>query len=278
MGWPVPDRDADPWFAGFESMIKAMDSSSFASREDNELIIVGDATYTLDAIANLLSWTGTQEFVSPFSGYAGQLTAASLTVYEGDTVYVNFSRSPTVEYPLVSASVSVVPNHDDSFSLCTRRGGALYFKTGARVIDGQPINILGFAEDEYTVLDIADRQTHNDVTRLSVGAIAFNPADHAKDGMTLGVSFGATVASGNDGVLGHVTLRNFTDGVDILTLDATSSSITDLEQVVVLGSGSGEIGNVERIYEILLHLDAPPSPGDSVELYSAEIRVENLLP
>jgi hypothetical protein len=275
MGWPVPGRDTDPWFAGFASMVAAMDASAFASREDNELIIAGCAEYTFDAGTDSLSWVGTQEFVSSFSGYAMQLAVGNVSVREGETVYVNLSRAPTADAPTIAGVASIVPNHDDAFALCVRREDALYFRNGVRILDGHTVNILKAAEDEYTILNMGDRQTHSDTARLSVGAIAFNPADHAKDGMEMSVIFRVSAASGNDGVLGYVTLRNYTDGEDVLTLDVLSSLVTAIEAEATLGTGAGEIDNVERLYEVLLHLDAAPGPQDGVELYSAEIRVEN---
>lgn len=277
MGWPVPDRDKDPWFAKFKVLVGAMDSSAFAAREDVNLIIAGCAEYTFEASTGSLSWIGTQEFVSPFSGHAIQLPAGSVTVQEGEAVYVNLSRAPTADGPVEAgaAVASVVPNQDDAFSLCVRREDALYFRNGVRVLDGTTVNILKATEDEYTILNIGDRQTHSDTIRLSVGAIAFNPEDHAKDGMEMVVLFRATVASGNDGVLGHVTLHNYDDDEDVVTLDVLSSAETAIEAQATLGSGPGEIDSVEHLYEVLLHLDAAPGDQDGVELYSAEIRVEN---
>ncbi len=278
MGWPAPTQDSDPWFDRFKSLVFAVDSSFFASREDHELIVTGCAEFTFDATTDSLSWAGIQNFVSPFSGFGNALSAGSATMREGEVLFVNLSRAPTATAPTAAATLAIVPNTDDAFALCIRCQNEVYFRTGAKLSDGETINILAPVEPELTTLNIANRQTYSDVTPLVAGAIAFDPTDHTKDGMDMEVTFRAVVASGNEGIEGHVRLVNRTDSETVVTLDITTSTETALEQQLVLGSGTGQIDSAEHIYEAQIFLDGAPSAGDSIELYSASIYIENFPP
>jgi hypothetical protein len=116
------------------------------------------------------------------------------------------------------------------------------------------------------------RETHNsDVTPLVAAAFAFNPVNY--DPVTSMV-FRAVAANGDVSLTNKVQLYNLTAGELVAEIDVTATDAAKDEVTLVRGTGAGQIDDVEHIYEVRIILGATPaSPSETIELYSAELRV-----
>jgi len=143
MNWPYPAENVSQWYETFRNLIEAMDSSGFASREDRHLILSGGGVVTWDGASGSLDWTGTINIISPITGFQVQIAAASVSLSEGQILYVSLTRAPT---RIVSVSVSVagqVPNDDVAITLAIRIGTRVYFRNGLLLDSGESVTNLG---------------------------------------------------------------------------------------------------------------------------------------
>lgn len=282
MQWPYPARDTDPWFAKFDDMVTAMDASGFAAREDRHLILAEGGNFSWDLAAQRLAWDATLEIISPIAGFRNDVVANSVTMEEGDFLYVNLDRALTNNVTVAPMVGAVAPSTNAAYTICVRRNDEIFFKIGERLIDGQSRSLFGprsgsVGQKEIVSLNIANRVTGDATTPLSVGAVSFDPSDHDMAGRSQSIFFRAVASNGNDPLLTHVKLVNVTDAEDVVTLDFTSPSLVKQEASLVLGSGPGQIDAGPHIYEVEIFLDASPAVGDTIELYSTGLRVVNTI-
>ena len=81
-------------------------------------------------------------------------------------------------------------------------------------------------------------------------------------------------ANGESGITTFVKLVNITDGDEIASLSFSTTEQFKDQVTLVEGGGPGQVDVAEKIYEVRIGLDAAPvNPTETVELYSAEIRV-----
>lgn len=143
MQWPFPAKDSDPWFEFFEQMTIAMDSSGYAAREDRQIIMGGGGDVTFDAGSDELSWTDPLDFYSLISGFKISVPAGTVSLNDGEVLYLNLTRSPTQNLGVSTAAANQVPNTDDAMALAVRVAGAVYWRHGSRVNSGETVNIFG---------------------------------------------------------------------------------------------------------------------------------------
>lgn len=279
MVWPYPSLNADPWYDTFESMVTAMDSSSYANREDRGIFLAKGGSFSFNASTGILSWDDVLEMHSPVTGYRNYLPSGSVTILDGQFFYVNLTRWPLTNVSLSPFAAGSVPNTDDAYVLAARRGDDIYFRSGVKLSDGETKGLFsgGFGAAGQKLISsawITGRDSHDSDTPKTVGAFAFNPTEYQVTGTNTLLFFRAVAANGYTGITTHVKLRNATDGEDVAELSFTSTSVSKDEASLVVGAGSGLIKPSERVYEVLVYLDAPKvDPMESVELYSAELRV-----
>ena len=278
MIWPFPNKDSDPWFEAFESMVTAMDSSGYAAREDRNIILSGGGLVSFTASSGLLAWTAPIVLISPISPFKMTIPIGSVNLNDGQFFYVNVTRAPTGTISLSALVANQAPNTNDAFVIAVRDGTAVYFRNGASVGDGDSTSLFvgGAAVDHIQIVKIATRESHDSVTPLVAGGVAFDPTDYDKAGYTKTMTFRAVTSNGDIGMTTSVTLRNVTDNDTIATLSFTSTTPTKDQIVLVEGAGAGQIDPVEKIYEVRIALTVPPGgPTETIELYGAEIVVVN---
>ena len=130
---------------------------------------------------------------------------------------------------------------------------------------GSVSDLVGLAP---IVLNIGDRLTHDSNADLVAGAISFNPLDYVKPGLVRDIVFRAMVAMGDISPLGQVILRDVTLATDIATLNIGGAVTTKYESI------SLTLPDTDNVYEVRMRLTNPSTgPTDTVELYSAELRV-----
>lgn len=268
MRWPYPSQDQDPWFDAFISMIQGMDASGYASREDRQLILGGSSVWTF-AVGGNLSWDSALDVLCTITGLRGTLPAGNVDLEDGDSLYVTLTRNPRTNVAL-AAQVGKVPSTDSDYVICVRFGDAVYFRTGLSLSIGNSVPLLAPSVG-LSLVWAGGRESWNDnVTPLVSGAFAFNPANYGASS----VIFRAMAANGNPSLTNYVRLWNVTDSELVAQLEFTSTDIAKDEAVLVIGSGPGEIDTTEHTYEVRLLLGAAPAdPNDTIELYSAELRV-----
>jgi hypothetical protein len=260
-------------------MVTALDASGYAAREDRNIIFDGGGLVSFTASSGLLAWSDPIVLISPISPYKMTIPTGSVNLLDGQFFYVNVTRAPTGGISLAALAVTQTPNTDDAFVIAVRDGSAVYFRNGAKIDDGSSASLFSsgaVAIDHVQIVKFATRESHDSVTPLVSGGVAFNPADYDKAGYTKTMTFRAVAANGDIGMTTSVILYNVTDSDTIDTLSFTSTTPAKDEVVLVEGSGAGQIDLVEKIYEVRIALTVPPGgPTETVELYGAEIIVVN---
>lgn len=273
MKWPYPNENVDPWFDAFEDMVAQIDASSYSSREDRQLVMAGGGVFSFDSVAETLDWDDTLEVLSPVTGFRMDLAADSVNIADGQVLYVNLTRSPTVNVTVSALVADQVPSTDDAYVIAIRRGTTVYFRHGMALSSGVSKNLFtGEDGGPKALVWAGGRETHNsEVTPLIAGAFAFDPTNY--DPVTSMV-FRAVAANGDIGLTNKVQLYNLTDNELVAELDITATDIAKDEVTLVRGSGVGQIDDVEHIYEVRIILGAAPAGiTETIELYSAELRV-----
>lgn len=273
MKWPYPNEYVDPWFDAFEEMVAQMDSSAYAAREDRQLIMAKGGVFTFDSPSDTLDWNATLEILSPVSGFRMDLEADSVTILDGQVLYVDLTRSPTTNVTVTAATADQVPNTDTAYGIAIRRGDVIYFRHGIALTSGVSKNLFtGEDGGPKASLWAGGRETHgSELTPLIAGAIAFNPVNYDP---VASIVFRAVAANGAIALVNKVQLYNLTDAELVAEIDVTTTATAMDEVVLVRGSGTGQIDDAEHIYEVRLILGAAPvGETDTIELYSAELRV-----
>jgi len=277
MIWPYPSKDTDPWFESFESMVTAMDASGYAAREDRSVVLADGGDVSFVASSGLLSWTSGVVLLSPISPFKMTLPSGSVTILDGQRLYVNVTRSPQANISLSGIVANQIPNTNDAMLLAVRDGAFVYWRNGGRIGDGETKNLFSSSSsgaEQIDVIKLATRESHGSVTPLVAGGDVFNPADYDKPGYTRTLVFRGVAANGDVGITTIATLYNITDSDPVATLTFTSTNPAKDEVVLVEGAGAGEIDLLDKLYEVRISLTAPPGgPTETIELYGAELVV-----
>ena len=174
MQWPYPAKDSDPWFAKFDSMVAAIDSSGYAHREDRSIRLTGGGTASFDATTGQVNWTEVIEILSPIAGFKVTIPVPTTTpvLEDGEVLYVNLPRSPSQNVTVSHSVGSQLPNTDSAVALIVRSGLAVYWANGAKVADGEAKSLFGgtAAGTQFLeVINLGNRMSHGATTPLVVG-------------------------------------------------------------------------------------------------------------
>lgn len=261
-------------------MVEAQDASAYASREDRNIILAKGGSFSWDSGTGTLTWSAGLEVLSPISGFRMTLSAGSATLADGQWLYVVLTRAPVDNLTLSSFLANSIPNTNDAYAICIRRGTEVYFRNGQKLVNGETRSIFSSGsqsgQKEFSFVWGGGRETHNSDTPLIVGGFALNPSIYTIAGATLSIAFRALAANGDPAITTHAVLYSVTDAEVISDLPFTTTSIVKDEAVLVIGSGAGQVDNSEKIYEVRIYLGAPSGgPTHNIELYSCEVRVVN---
>ena len=157
MLWPYPNKDTDPWFDIFESMVTAMDSSGYASREDRNIIFGGGGDVHWDAGTSILTWAADIVAYSMISGFKLSIPAGSISVADGDVIYINVTRYPVTSATIAATTATNVPNTDSAMALAVRVGTTIYWRWGSKIETGETLNLFGVPGSGNTS-DIYERE------------------------------------------------------------------------------------------------------------------------
>jgi hypothetical protein len=152
------------------------------------------------------------------------------------------------------------PSTDQTLTIASTASGGGIGVTGNKLIT--PI-LCGINKSYYS-------DTH-----LVVGVVEVNPSDFTVSGTTMSAVFRATGLMGNSGITGNVRLVNVSDSETVATLTFNSMTLSVQSSTLTIGSGSGNLKNSSKFYEVQIWVNSPASSLDSIELGVSEIRIIN---
>lgn len=137
MQWPYPARDDDPWYDYFEDLVRAIDASGYAHREDRSIIWAGGGTISWTLSTQTFAWTDTINVYSPVGSRLLQVSAGSIADWvDGEVVYLVLTRQPLQNLSAALVKASQLPSTDNAVSFGVRIGDVLYLRTGMSLGDG----------------------------------------------------------------------------------------------------------------------------------------------
>ncbi len=142
LAWPVPAEGANPWFDAFQAMVNAMDASGYAAREDRNIIFMEGGNFSWAATPGVLSWTASIEILAAATGFTWFVPPSSVSMQEGDMLWVDLVRGPTSNITIVAQVSPHLPSSDTAQILGIRRNQRIYFRFGYILLDGQTLPIF----------------------------------------------------------------------------------------------------------------------------------------
>ena len=136
MNWPYPNDNTRDWFDAFKAFVDAADASGFASRDDRHLILAGGGTIAWSASTSILSWSDTLRIVCPLTGFQLRVAAASVSITDGQVLYVPLTRAPTQNVVVLPVVSGQVPSTDMHLTLAIRIGTKIYWRNGMMMDSG----------------------------------------------------------------------------------------------------------------------------------------------
>ena len=130
IGIPYPSQDIDPWWDAFETLMSFLDGCIYPTREDRNLFISGGGTIDWDSGTGTLTWSSPIKIISPIVGGSGSLAAGSVTIEDGQVLYVTVTRYATTSYSLTATVADNVPSDHNALAIARRDGGQLVWRNG----------------------------------------------------------------------------------------------------------------------------------------------------
>jgi hypothetical protein len=143
MGWPYPSENQDPYFDALEAFFSAADVSSYASRENDNVILTEGGTISFNSTSGVVDWTSNISILSAIAGFNWTLEIGQFTLDDGQLAYLTLNRSPTQNTVVTATVASQVPSTNNTLVFAVRRGDYVYFRNGAAVQGGTSISPIG---------------------------------------------------------------------------------------------------------------------------------------
>lgn len=211
MSWTYPSENQKPFFDAIADFFGQQDASAYAAREDRHIIFTGGGTVSYSS--GTLSWTDDFRILAAITGFTWRVAANSVSLDDGQLLYVDLVRAPSSNLALTPQVASQVPNTDSALVLAIRVGSTIFFPNGVSVPDGGSIPGLGGILEKFFNQALA--ATVTGTTFENVGSL-YIPAGELK--APARVFMGATTV-GPDAA--EVELRRETGGTLIATWNAT---------------------------------------------------------
>lgn len=283
MNWPFPNEDDAPWYERLKAFVQSQDASGYAAREDRQLVLAGGGAITWSATGGTLTWGDTLRIVSPITGFLLNIAATSVTLSDGQVLYVTLVRAPTRTQTALVAVANQVPPTDADLLLAVRVGTQVYWRNGVLMNDGDSLTDIGAGQGGGGVgsyVDIGGTYSYVEAAtpvEEVVGQKSFNGALAAGATPTLTVVVSPILTSGNCSVklydLGPVGTPSGPRLVSTLTT-STSGGPQVLQQVltvVAAAPSTNQILDADHVYEVAVTSAAVTA--DSVYVGGARIEV-----
>jgi len=264
MNWPFPNENQDPWYIALENFAKALDASGYASREDRQLILFGGGTITWSATGSTLTWSAPIQIISPISGFLLSMAAGSVTIEDGQVLFVSLVRAPTLNRTVEAQVENQVPQTDLAYLLAARVGDSIYWRNGTSMGDGDSMSGLTVRN-----IGVGGKDWQADIAEPYLYTLAPVPVEEV---VGQGMFDGSRADSGTVYAFGMLTptlagvgtgqLRLYDTGPaagppTALTLIATLSTSASggpqyEEQALTIGASpaAGQVANSPRMYEM----------------------------
>jgi hypothetical protein len=144
MLWPYPEQHQDPWYEVFVDLIRALDASGFAAREDRNIILTGGGTLSWLPTTSGLTWTEDFLVFSPSTGFFSRIVADDLQPADGQVIRAEIIRHPGQNTNVAAEVANIAKNTDDSFLLGIRLGSNFIFRNGMILQSGTVIQAEDF--------------------------------------------------------------------------------------------------------------------------------------
>ena len=260
LGWPYPDKDQDPFYDTFVSMVTAIDSSVYATREDRQTIFWGGGTVSFSAPT--LTWTSPFNILAGPTGFQWNIAAGSISVTEGSVIWVNLNRAPTQNTTLTLNVGVQVPATDNALVIGVCSGSNFYFRNGMAIASGSiGINPPAIPTSLVTSKgDLIAGTGAGSVSRLPVSGtngMVLQADSTATTGLswvaqnTSGVPESTVTAKGDilvatsSGVVGRLPVGADSNVLFADSVTATGLSWGAVPGVVHLSPGSADVGNID---------------------------------
>lgn len=257
MGWPYPAENQDPFFASFESMIKAQDTSVYATREDRNVLLMAGGLVAFTASTGLLTWSLPIEMNSAVTGFKWSIPAGNVSILDGQYLFVRLARNPISNTVLTVEVASVLPGNDpdNTFIIALRNGNRVYFRDGHVLLDGTSV-LLFSAPPSGTggvgtpgqafrqSLTLATSDSANSGTPKVMGSLALDSDDYTLNGTAKTFEFCVVANVDGAGVTGEVKLYNLTAAADAAVL--TFAGLTSPTKQLIAAT----ISNADDLYEV----------------------------
>lgn len=232
MNWPYPAEDQDPWFEVFEDLVNAADASSAASREDRSTWMGGGGTVSFNATTGELAWDTDFDIFSSNFGFIQSVAAGSVTLAEGEVLYVDLVRRPTTNVVLPAQVATTAPYSDASYPIAIRSNDVVWFRFGSRISNGESKDIFEGGGSSATGSDSYERAATFQVPDGSSTSQLATVGRIAYAGSIVGLSLDLTEAV-NSGTI-DVTVR--INGADTLTATLDSGNPESALSTAVVGT------------------------------------------
>lgn len=254
MRWPFPKEGQDPWFTAFLGMVNAMDSSGFTDRENDAVVLMEGGTFTFTASSGVITWSGTIEILAAITGFTWRLAPGSISLGEGEILYITATRSPSGNIVLTPKKSNQLPNTDEALFLAIRKGARTFWRNGRVLATGDAIQLFNQSTAAGTgglkTVALTLNDTIPDPTFRVAGTYILDSDDF------LGVNFTAVANVSNGTTSGEIQLFNLTDVTQEALLTFTELVPTRKE------TGSLSLPSGLKTYEARIRLVGGSGPSD----------------
>jgi hypothetical protein len=221
--------------------------------------MVDDAAFVFEA--RWYNVTGSAYFGSKTVGYSASHTSYITDMMPGFAVF-----TPSVDTDVevrISGTTTTADVRADSWAAIYELAGPQYGAEGETLIN---------------TIRAGDVASHNSATPLVVSQFAFDPSEYSLTGATRSLVFRAVAANGGGVAQTKARLYSVTDTEYIGSgLTFTSANPAKAQETLTIGTGSGEVDDSEKIYEVHIWVVSPDEVDDTIELGSAELRLVNTI-
>jgi hypothetical protein len=203
MNYTYPSRDEDPWYDSFQSLVTALDSSTFAHREDRSLVFAGGGTLSWTVGTSTLTWNDTIQIASTISGRRISVSADSVVLGDGQILYLDLIRQPLQNISTSFQVADQLPSTNNACAVAVRIGGVVFFRTGISLSDGTTSPGIAPVPSDTIQNDVLWEWNGLDITQFGNGSGAPDHTYGTPDGT---LSVGAVPTASTDVPSGNVLL------------------------------------------------------------------------
>lgn len=133
LGIPYPSKNAREWFDEWQAMMNSVDSNLFGLLDGRNVFESGGGVISWNVPT--LDWSESLGFVSPTFGKVATVSVGSISVADGEFVFVVLSPGLTADTTTSLLTATRVPVDIGARVFAYRSGDVLYFTKGLSLSD-----------------------------------------------------------------------------------------------------------------------------------------------